>query len=115
MMGPQQQRLQRYLQGADAGSVHDAAQAWQTASMLLSKVADNLERHSKTPPDVIGGQTGVAVSNAFTHSATSMRTKSEELQHGSEAMAKASGAIKHGETARDSMGPEQGAKPTEGS
>ena len=40
MMGPQQQRLQRYLQGADVGSVHEAAQAWHTASMLLSKAAD---------------------------------------------------------------------------
>ena len=112
MTGPQQERLRQNVDGADHGQVTSAGFDWKAKGDLLDIVASQLEFNATAPREAMGGQTGVATSEAFARSGKAMAAKSAELQHGGEILMKSGQAIKNAEDEHRSLGAQPGA-PTE--
>lgn len=112
MTGPQQERLRQNVDGADHGQVTSAGFDWKAKGDLLDIVASQLEFNAAAPREAMGGQTGVATSEAFARSGKAMAAKSAELQHGGEILMKSGQAIKNAEDEHRSLGAQPGA-PTE--
>lgn len=105
--GPEQSKLDSYLDDSRRESVEAAAVEWARVSGLLDHVRARLE-HASSRAQELGGETGPAASRAFAKSATAMGKKAGQLRDGGDALSYAAGAIAFGIARRRELGKPEG-------
>jgi hypothetical protein len=100
--GPNEARLLSHLEGAEPGEVDSGADEWQRCAELLREVSRAI-RLAAMRDEQIGGETGPAMGQAFTRTATSIGDRSTELLKGEGALRKAAKAIRQANQGKQKM------------
>ena len=102
--GPEETRLDSWLDGSHEGVVDLGGEAWSKAAALLAHVQLGIER-AAAQAAVLGGETGPAAARAFARSAEAMGNKSDELRAGGHALSLTARAVSVARQQRREMGP----------
>ncbi|MCW2844925.1 MAG: hypothetical protein JWN22_2841 [Nocardioides sp.] len=104
MVGPNQERWERWLAAANEQHVGEAGRSWKHAEDLLRGVQTRLERAAEQAY-VMGGHTGPAMREAFTRSAEAMTRKADQLRDGGAALLDVATVVAQARQARSELGP----------
>ncbi len=102
--GPEETRLDSWLDGSHEAVVDNGGEAWSKAAILLSHVQGSIEQAAARAA-LLGGETGPAAARAFARSAEAMGKKAGELQAGGDALAMTARAVAIARQQRREMGP----------
>ena len=113
MLGPKQRQLATYVASANDGSLDSAGQQWKTGESLLRRLASQLETRSGQigTDHRFSGESAKAASTAFSHSATKMADRADEMRDGAAAFADAAHAVRQAQKASDSFAKHSGDQP----
>lgn len=102
--GPEETRLDSWLDGSHEAVVGNGGFDWNQAAELLRHVQMSIER-AAAQSAILGGETGPAGARAFARSAEAMGKKADELRAGGAALSTTAHTVAHARQQRREMGP----------
>ena len=96
MLGPKQQLLQSYVEGANEDALDSAGDQWRKGESLLRQISREVATRGRTfgTDPKFSGDTALAAGQAFEHSATKMNERADQMQQGAAAFGRAARAVR---------------------